>query len=77
MAGRSADDANGMGSGYLVGAYFFARMSFGRRWHHHGIPLPAVAIFASTMALLTVIHWENFTHDHLVQDRRCWKCTRV
>lgn len=54
-----------MGSGYLAGAYYFVRMATGRRWSRMGVALPAVAVFATVMAILTVIHWDRFNHDHL------------
>ncbi|CAN5819718.1 hypothetical protein BH23CHL2_BH23CHL2_34400 [soil metagenome] len=54
-----------MGSGYVAGAYYFLRMAAGKQWHRLGVPLPAVSVFASIMAILTVIHWDLFNHDHL------------
>lgn len=53
-----------MGSGYIAGAYYFLRMALGNEWHRHGAPLLAVSVFASIMAVLTVIHWDLFNHDH-------------
>jgi hypothetical protein len=54
-----------MGAGYLTGAYFFARLALGRRWHRAGIPLPAVAAFAATIMLVTIVHWDRFHHGTL------------
>jgi hypothetical protein len=54
-----------MGGGYLSGAYYFSRMAIGRHWSPVGVTLPAVAAFATVMALATIIHWQNFNHSHL------------
>jgi hypothetical protein len=54
-----------MGGGYLSGAYYFSRMAIGRRWSPVGVTLPAVSAFATVMAVATIMHWGNFTHDHL------------
>lgn len=54
-----------MGGGYLSGAYYFARLALGRRFSPVGTTMPAVAAFATVMALATILHWENFTNDHL------------
>lgn len=54
-----------MGAGYVAGAYYFIRMAIGRSWRRIGVPLPAVSIFATIMAILTVIHWDAFNHDHI------------
>ena len=54
-----------MGSGYLGGAYYFARMAWRTRWHETGVALPAVSVFATFMLVATVVHWDRFNHDHL------------
>src|SRR5713226_1610286 len=49
-----------MGAGYLMGAYFFARVLTGRHWHESSggfIPITAFTIF---MALATILHLEKF-----------------
>ncbi|MCA9829283.1 MAG: hypothetical protein KC495_02320 [Dehalococcoidia bacterium] len=54
-----------MASGYLGGAYYFARMASGTRWHQTGVVLPAVSVFATVMMLATIIHWDKFNHGHI------------
>jgi hypothetical protein len=54
-----------MGSGYYAGAYYFLRMAIGRSWSRTGTTTPAVATFATIMLIVTLMHWGNFTHDHL------------
>ena len=54
-----------MGSGYFAGAYYFFRMAIGSSWSCSGTTTPAVATFATVMLIATLMHWENFTHDHL------------
>jgi hypothetical protein len=51
-----------LGSGYASGAYFFARVAVGRRWHtvHAGF-LP-IAAFTVLMELATFLHWSVFLH---------------
>lgn len=54
-----------LGAAYLGGAYFFARVVAARSWAavHAGF-LP-VALFAGTLGVTTVLHWDRFNHDHL------------
>ncbi len=54
-----------MGAGYFVGAYFFARLAFAARWHRAGVPLPGVATFAALLAVVSVLHWNEFTFGHI------------
>ena len=54
-----------MGAGYFVGAYFFARLAFATRWHRAGVPLPGVATFAALLAVVSVLHWNEFTFGHI------------
>ncbi len=54
-----------MGAGYFVGAYFFARLAFAARWHRAGVPLPGVATFAALLAVVSVLHWSEFTFGHI------------
>ena len=54
-----------MGAGYFVGAYFFARLAFAVRWHRAGVPLPGVATFAALLAVVSVLHWNEFTFGHI------------
>jgi hypothetical protein len=53
-----------MGSGYVAGSYFFARVVIERRWHrvHLGfLPITAFTIF---MAIATFNHLDRFNHHH-------------
>jgi hypothetical protein len=54
-----------MGAGYLAGAYFFLRVAVAKKWHtvQHGF-LP-VSVFATWMAVTTLIHWSRFSHGHI------------
>ncbi len=54
-----------LGSAYLGGAWFFARVVRARSWRavHAGF-LP-VALFATTLGVTTILHWDKFNHDHL------------
>jgi hypothetical protein len=53
-----------MGAGYGAGAYFFARVFVGRRWHHGAAGVLGAAVFAALMLLTTVIHYDKFNHGH-------------
>src|SRR5438132_3083003 len=54
-----------MGAGYFTGAYFFVRLAFASRWHRAGVPLPGVATFAALLALVSVLHWDEFNFGHV------------
>jgi len=53
-----------MGAGYLGGAYFFAHVVFGRRWHRVAPGFLAVTAFTWAMLLATLIHWQRFDLSH-------------
>jgi len=53
-----------MGAGYLAGAYFFLRVLIEPQWHRVTLGFPAVATFATCMALATVLHWDRFNYAH-------------
>lgn len=53
-----------MGAGYGAGVYFFYRVATGDEWHRVAPVLPGIAVFTWFMAAATVLHWENFNHDH-------------
>lgn len=50
---------------YIAGAYFFARVLTGSRWHHFGAGLLPVAAFTWAQGIATVLHWGTFNHDHV------------
>jgi hypothetical protein len=54
-----------LGSVYLGGAYFFARVVRAARWHTIKAGFPPVATFATLMGIATILHWGKFTHSHL------------
>jgi hypothetical protein len=54
-----------MGAGYLAGAYFFIRVAIAKKWHTVQPGFLPVALFATWMAVTTLIHWDRFTHGHI------------
>lgn len=53
-----------MGAGYIAGAYFFIRTLIAARWHHVTVGFLPVALFAASMGLATLLHWDRFNHGH-------------
>jgi hypothetical protein len=53
-----------MGAGYAVGVYFFYRVSAAAEWHTVAPVFLGITAFTWTMAIATVLHWENFNHSH-------------
>ena len=51
-----------MGAGYGAGAYFFARVFAGRRWHVAGVGVLGAAAFATLMLVTTLVHYDKFNH---------------
>ncbi len=54
-----------MGGGYLAGALFFARAARSRRWHRLGPGFVATTVFTALLLAATVLHWDEFNHDHV------------
>jgi hypothetical protein len=54
-----------MGAGYAAGAYFFARVFIGPRWHWVGTYFPGIALFTLIQGIGTVLHWDRFNHSHI------------
>lgn len=54
-----------LGAAYIGGALFFFRAWRAPRWHTVKIGFVPVTLFASSLGLATLLHWEVFTHDHL------------
>jgi hypothetical protein len=54
-----------LGGGYLSGAYFFTRTSRAHAWHRVGVGFLATTVFSTVLLLVTVLHWDVFTHDHV------------
>ena len=59
------DDGHGDGRRHFSGAYFFYRAATIREWHRVGLGFVAVTVFASMLAIATVIHWDRFNHGHV------------
>ena len=62
---RSPMSALILASAYAAGAYYFARATFARRWHHIGRGLLPVLAFAALMGVVTVVHWPLFIHGNI------------
>jgi hypothetical protein len=54
-----------LGSVYLGGAYFFVRAALAKSWHTVKGGFVPVGIFATLMAVATIVHWDRFIHSHL------------
>ena len=50
---------------YIAGAYYFARVLTGSRWHHFAPGLLPVGAFTLVQGIATVLHWGLFNHDHV------------
>src|SRR3954453_10399232 len=53
-----------LASAYLGGAYFFVRAALERRWHVLAPGMLSVALFATLLAVATVVHWNKFSHGN-------------
>ena len=54
-----------MGGGYISGAYFFARVATGNRWHRVAPGFLGTTAFTTLLLAATVLHWDKFNHDHV------------
>jgi len=54
-----------LASAYLGGASFFLRVQRSRAWHEVATGFLAAALFASLLAIATVVHWDEFTHSNV------------
>ncbi len=54
-----------VGAGYLGGAYFFAHVLAGKRWHRVALGFPSVTAFTISMLLVTWLHWNRYALDDL------------
>lgn len=55
--------AMALGSAYAGGIVFFSRVLAARRWSAVALGFPAVVAFAGTLGVVTIVHWDRFTHD--------------
>lgn len=49
-----------MGTGYLGGAFFFARVATQSRWHRVAVGFPVVTVFTIAMLGATLLHLDRF-----------------
>lgn len=54
-----------LGGTYLGGAYFFTRSALDKRWVNVKLGLLPVSVFAGTLGVATLMHWDKFTHGSL------------
>lgn len=54
-----------MGAGYGAGVYFFYRVATSDAWHPVAPVFLGIATFTWFMAVATVLHWQNFNHNHI------------
>ena len=54
-----------LGSVYVAGAYFFARVLFGAPWLRVAAGFPAIIVFVWLAALATILHDDRFIKDSL------------
>lgn len=54
-----------LGSAYAGGVWYFSRVLVGSRWHRVGYGMPAVALFATLLAVATALHWDRFHPGHV------------
>ncbi len=54
-----------LASAYIGGAYFFAQVLRASRWHTVKAGFVPVALFASSLGVATLLHWDKFNHEHV------------
>lgn len=54
-----------LGSAYVGGIWFFVLVVRGAGWHRVKYGFPAVFVFATLLAVATVVHWDRFHHGHI------------
>jgi len=54
-----------LGSVYLGGAYFFARVVRASQWHTVAGGFVPVGTFATLMGVTTILHWHKFLHGNV------------
>jgi hypothetical protein len=54
-----------LASAYLGGFYYFLRVPRERRWAAVKTGFLSVALFASLLAVATLLHWDKFNHRHV------------
>jgi hypothetical protein len=54
-----------LGATYLGGAYFFMVVLLSRQWRHVWLGFLPVTVFAATLGITTLLHWDRFAHDRV------------
>jgi hypothetical protein len=54
-----------LGSAYVAGGYYFARVLAGGAWRRVAAGFPAVIVFVWLAALATALHLDRFIHDRI------------
>jgi hypothetical protein len=54
-----------LGSAYAGGIWFFVQVAVQRRWHRVRHGFPAVLVFATLLAIATILHWDRFHFGHV------------
>jgi hypothetical protein len=52
-----------LGATYLGGAYFFLVVLFSRQWRHVWLGFLPITVFAGTLGIATLLHWDRFMHE--------------
>jgi hypothetical protein len=55
-----------IGASYINGVIFFSAVLLGKKWHRVWAPHIGVFLFATLLLIATCLHWDRFTHGHLV-----------
>lgn len=54
-----------LGSAYIGGAYFFFRAWRASAWRTIKVGFVPVTMFASSLGVATIVHWDTFNHAHV------------
>ncbi|HEV7949343.1 MAG TPA: hypothetical protein VGP24_06215, partial [Glaciihabitans sp.] len=54
-----------LGATYLGGIWFFVQVLRHKQWVRVAHGFPAVLVFATLLAIATLIHWDRFHHGHI------------
>lgn len=54
-----------LGSAYVGGIWYFVQLLRQQRWHRLAAGIPAVLVFATLLAVATLLHWDRFHPGHL------------
>lgn len=54
-----------LAAAYSGGIYFFTRAALAKQWHQVHLGFLPVSVFASLLAVATILHWDRFNHSHI------------